>query len=98
MNKIISSDIKIDVKDKKISRINFIKDPDADLIPMKDANPLTSRLAGFLWRIKERPKSVEDIKRHPDEPKKETIKKEPEKKSPVKTTKPKKTKKKKTTE
>jgi lipopolysaccharide export system protein LptA len=80
MNKIISSNIKIEVKDKKISRINFIKDPDATLVPMKDANPLEARLPGFLWRIKERPKSLEDIKRAPDPVKTEPVKTTSEKK------------------
>jgi lipopolysaccharide export system protein LptA len=61
MNKINSSDIKIDVTEKKISRINFIKDPDANLIPMKDASPSEAKLPGFLWRVAERPKSVLDI-------------------------------------
>jgi len=66
LNKITSSNIKIDVKDRKVNRINFIKDPDADLVPMKDVNPLEARLPGFIWHGKERPKSIEDIKRPRD--------------------------------
>ena len=62
MNKIVSSDIVIYVKHRKISKINFKKDPDANMIPMKDVNPYEARLPGFLWRGKERPKSKEDIR------------------------------------
>jgi len=68
MNKIISSDIKIDVKDRKISRINFIKDPDATLTPVKDVKPEEAKLPGFSWHGAERPKSLEDIKRPRDKP------------------------------
>ena len=63
MNKIVSSDIKIDVKHCKISRINFIRDPDADMIPIKDVNPYEARLPGFKWLGNIRPKSREDIQK-----------------------------------
>ena len=65
MNKIVSSDIIIYVKHRKISKINFMKDPDANMIPMKDVNPYEARLPGFVWHGTERPKSKEDIMQPP---------------------------------
>ena len=63
MNKIVSSDIVIHVKNRKITRINFIRDPDANMIPMKDVNPYEARLPGFAWYGKDRPDSKEDLLR-----------------------------------
>ena len=60
-NKILSSNIKINVLERKIQRINFIKDPDAKLIPILKADPRDLLLPGFKFRGAERPKSVEDI-------------------------------------
>jgi len=65
MNKIASSDIIIYVKHRKISKINFIKDPDANMIPMKDVNPYEARLPGFIWHGTVRPKTKEDIMQPP---------------------------------
>jgi len=65
MNKIVSSDIVIYVKHSKISKINFIKDPDANMIPMKDVNPYEARLPGFSWHGTERPKNKDDIREAP---------------------------------
>jgi lipopolysaccharide export system protein LptA len=61
VNKINSSNIKIGVKDRKIDRINFIKDPDAVLTPIKKADPRDLKLKGFKWRGSEQPKSLEDL-------------------------------------
>jgi lipopolysaccharide export system protein LptA len=61
VNKINSSNIKIGVKDRKIDRINFIKDPDAVLTPIKKADPRDLILKGFKWRGSEQPKSLEDL-------------------------------------
>ncbi|MCX6352915.1 MAG: hypothetical protein NTX03_13820 [Bacteroidetes bacterium] len=55
VNKISSTDIKISVKDRKIDRINFIKEPDAILTPIKDASPMDFLLQGFKNRTSERP-------------------------------------------
>jgi len=63
MNKIVSSDIVIHVKKRKITRINFIRDPDANMIPMKDVNPYEARLPGFVWYGSIRPASKEDLLR-----------------------------------
>ena len=57
MNKIASSNIKIGVKEQKVTRINFMQDPDAILHPIKEVNPLDFRLQGFRWRAAERPES-----------------------------------------
>jgi lipopolysaccharide export system protein LptA len=62
-NRIVSSNIRINIKERKISRINFIKDPDATLTPILKADPKELLLPGFLWRGNLRPKSAEDLKK-----------------------------------
>jgi lipopolysaccharide export system protein LptA len=81
LNHITSSDIKIDVKDRKISRINFIKEPDATLTPMKDAKPEESKLPGFVWHGKQRPLGIEDIKRPRDPEPVKPVNQPPQKKT-----------------
>jgi hypothetical protein len=68
MNKIESSDIRIQVKERKLHKINFVKEPDATLTPMKDINPKDAFLKGFKWREDERPKSLDDLKIYPEKP------------------------------
>ncbi|MGZ5303835.1 MAG: OstA-like protein [Bacteroidia bacterium] len=62
MNKIASSNIKIGVKEQKVTRINFMQDPDAVLYPIKEADPAEFRLQGFRWRASERPLNVEALR------------------------------------
>ena len=62
MNKIASSNIKIGVKEQKVTRINFMQDPDAILYPIKEADPAQFRLQGFRWRASERPLNVEALR------------------------------------
>lgn len=62
VNKIVSSNIRIGVTDRKVSRINFMQDPDAYLIPVKNVNPRDLKLQGFIWRGDDRPKSVEELR------------------------------------
>ena len=64
-NRIVSSNIRINVKERKINRINFIKDPDAKLTPILKADPKELILQGFKWREGERPASVEDLMKNP---------------------------------
>ncbi len=61
VNKIVSSNIRIGVKDRKISTISFIKSPDADLLPVPTVGTQEGRLPGFKWRTSEKPKSKEDL-------------------------------------
>jgi lipopolysaccharide export system protein LptA len=62
VNKIVSSNIRIGVANRKISRINFMQDPDANLLPIKTTSPNELKLSGFLWRGEERPKSKEELR------------------------------------
>jgi hypothetical protein len=62
VNKIVSSNIRIGVANRKISRINFMQDPDATLLPIKTTSPNELKLTGFLWRGEERPKSKEELR------------------------------------
>ena len=81
MNKIESSDIRIQVKERKLKKINFVKEPDATLTPMKDINIKDAFLKGFKWREAEQPKSLDDLRKYSDKPvtkekpKKDTVKK-----------------------
>ena len=61
VNKIVSSNIHIGVKNRKIANISFVKSPDADLLPIPTLAPQEARLPGFKWRGDERPKSKEDL-------------------------------------
>lgn len=61
VNKIVSSDVKIFMKDQQVSRISFINEPDAILIPIKQAKPEDMVLEGFRWRGQERPENVPDM-------------------------------------
>lgn len=62
VNKIVSSNIRIAVAGQKISRINFMQDPDAYLHPVSSISPTQLRLQGFIWRGEERPESVEALR------------------------------------
>ncbi len=56
-----SSDIVLYLKNKKIERIKFLNQPDMKLIPKEQITQDKIKLEGFVWRQKERPKSVVDI-------------------------------------
>ncbi len=60
-NRIVSSNIKINVKNRKIGRINFQRDPDAKLTPINKSDPHDLLLPGFKDRNSERPKNVHDL-------------------------------------
>lgn len=62
MNSIKSSDIKIKLRDKKITRINFIKEPEAIMTPVKDFASADTRLPGFEWRGAERPLTLDSLR------------------------------------
>lgn len=63
VNSILGSDIFITVKNQKISRIKFTKNPEATLWPPSKINPNDERLPGLNWRIDEKPEGVEDLRR-----------------------------------
>lgn len=52
-------------KDNKISEVNFIQQPDAIFFPMELIAEATTTLAGFNWRIIEKPINKQDIFRKP---------------------------------
>lgn len=56
MNKAVCSDMVIRFgADKKLSKISFIKDPDATLFPPDKVEEPEKKLKGFKWRLSERP-------------------------------------------
>lgn len=59
VNFIECSNINIYLKNKDISKINFMTKPEAVASPLHQQE--VSELKGFNWREKERPKSIEDI-------------------------------------
>jgi lipopolysaccharide export system protein LptA len=61
MNRLISSKIKIHLKDDQIDTIRFYPKPEGKTIPMKELIPTDTRLGGFIWRESERPISKDDL-------------------------------------
>ena len=61
VNTVNSSEMRIDVKEKKIQRISFKKEPDATLYPYKELPEKWKLLKGFSWRKSEKPLNKEDI-------------------------------------
>lgn len=61
LNKAVSSNIQIKLKESKVTRITFITDPDGKLLPLTDINEEDKELPGFIWLDDIRPKSVKDI-------------------------------------
>jgi lipopolysaccharide export system protein LptA len=59
INKAISSNLKITLKDNQVVRINFINSPDGTLYPLGDIKE--TRLDGFKWLQDQRPESKMDI-------------------------------------
>jgi hypothetical protein len=53
----------------EVSKITFLKKPDAKLIPVDKINPKELQLRGFKWFGYLRPKKKEDIFLRPEEPK-----------------------------
>ncbi len=61
LNMAESANIIIYLKEEKISRINLVTNPDAELIPEKDISPGDMKLKGFAWYEKNRPGSRFEI-------------------------------------
>lgn len=65
LNKAESSNIAIKFKEGKISRIAFYKTPEGVLKPLLELTDEDKKLAGFDWKVDQRPRSKEDIFRVP---------------------------------
>jgi lipopolysaccharide export system protein LptA len=65
LNKAESSNITIYLDASKVKKIAFIKSPDGELKPLAELNDGDKLLPGFNWQPETRPKSQEDIFRHP---------------------------------
>jgi len=61
INKAVSSDLLIFIKDKQIESITFIKSPEGTLYPVKELAEPDRLLKNFHWRIHQRPKGKMDV-------------------------------------
>lgn len=61
INKAVSSNMLIYLKDRKITNITYVKQPKAPLYPEKDLHPQDLRLRGFNWHGYNRPWNKKDI-------------------------------------
>jgi lipopolysaccharide export system protein LptA len=61
LNHMISSRLRIFLKDNKLSNISAIRAIDASITPMNDLKEEDRVLKGFIWKPSERPKSKEEI-------------------------------------
>lgn len=61
VNRATCADIKIYIKDKKVSRITFITKPESTLYPLNQIDVKELRLKDFRWRGAERPENRADI-------------------------------------
>ncbi len=63
MNRIICSNMKINFLEGKVDNITFYIKPDASFIPPHELKPEDTRLRGFNWREKEKPKKEDVVKK-----------------------------------
>lgn len=82
MNKATAEYMTVYLDSQQVREIFFKKSPDATLYPIKDVNPETQFLPGFIWRHAERPKSRKDIYRWVEPPRKEEPKGKRKRKNP----------------
>ena len=68
INKAECSDMVIFLDSNEVSRITFLKKPDAQLLPLEKANPDELKLKNFRWYGALRPKTKDDIFLRPAEP------------------------------
>lgn len=61
VNKAECSDLLIFLKDNEVEKITFINKPDATLYPINELPPSDLLLKDFVWKIKHRPLSKNDI-------------------------------------
>jgi lipopolysaccharide export system protein LptA len=85
LNHMISSRLRILLKENKLSNINAIRAIDASITPMNDLKEEDRVLKGFIWKPSERPKSKDEIIPKPiDEKPKTGVKKSEKKIAPQK--------------
>lgn len=65
MNYLRSSHIRIDMQDDSLSKISFFMQPVGNFYPPAKIAPTEKQLAGFTWRIKEKPNIEEFLARKP---------------------------------
>ena len=61
LNKTLASSILIKFANNEISEVSFYNTPDGNILSEKNIIPNEKTLPGFLWRDKERPRSIEDL-------------------------------------
>lgn len=61
LNHMISSRLRILLKDNKLNNISAIRSIEASITPMKDLREEDRVLKGFIWKPRDRPKSKEEI-------------------------------------
>jgi lipopolysaccharide export system protein LptA len=61
VNRADCSNILLLLKENKIDKITLINAPDANFFPVNEPDPADLRLKGFDWKIKQQPKTKEDI-------------------------------------
>ena len=61
LNKTLASSILIKFADNEISEVSFYKTPDGNIFSENNIIPNEKTLPGFLWRDRERPRSVQDL-------------------------------------
>jgi hypothetical protein len=61
LNHMISSRLRILLKDNKLSNISAIRTIEASITPMEDLQEEDRVLKGFIWKPRDRPKSKEEI-------------------------------------
>jgi lipopolysaccharide export system protein LptA len=88
LNHMISSRLRILLKDNKLSNISAIRTIEASITPMEDLQEEDRVLKGFIWKPRDRPKSKEEIipQLGKDEQKPAKAKKSDKKSTPAKST------------
>jgi antitoxin component YwqK of YwqJK toxin-antitoxin module len=61
INKTICSSIKMDFNNNEIEKISFYISPDGKLKPEKLVDENLRELDGFIWRINEKPNTINDL-------------------------------------
>ncbi len=61
VNKAECSSLMILFKDNQVSRIKFYQKPDATFYPIHEVDLEKMKLKNFMWRIEEKPNSIEDL-------------------------------------
>lgn len=86
LNHMISSRLRILLKDNKLNNISAIRSIEASITPMEDLKEEDRVLKGFIWKPRDRPKSKEEIipQLGNDEEKPAAAKKTDKKSTPVK--------------